>query len=699
MTTLGSTMSTRPASATQARRVRSELDMSRPSTAQPRSAQKRKPRPESAPVRRSASAASVAVAGNTSSKVAPAGWAAAFIEHQPGSAEAEAARRAIRESTPQKGAAPPEETTPRASPVFSPAEFEPVKVMASKVTPAVRSSLLEVEALMGQDLGCVFDVAYNGNDFEIEAALQQARRDAATRQVAEKSRVAAENEALELRSAVEALQSEHMHMQQELEEHRAAAEELPQQQHQQQQVVPPQPVVPQRATMETQTETDRGGIAAAAVAKAAAAELEAARAEAGRASELAGSELAQVRAEITELQSMAHSACEERGTLQAKLEEAELARSREVARRAIAEGALADAEQGTADAENAAALAAASAIAKIMQAKTAASEAVQVSDARAEEAEAQLATVVAELGAVKVLRVADSSSTHDSEVGQAEEAAALAKVEAARLRQQLADLNSAFAQERASFDSKIWAERSLVKELGAELESTATERDTASEQLVVVTAQLESARADAAAEQDGPQKAAAVLREMDALKALHSESTAALEQKLSEARDAREVEVEAKAELRLELDAANMKVAATSTAAARADATAAEAADVFRLEMAQTQEERTMESERCAILMASAEEDRRAHEAHTAQLQVELAAAVEAAEEAERQRERGVAAAAAAAADIVRNRSRATRGGSAGAGGLSANAEAEARRAADRAKRAAAPPAERWPDL
>ena len=103
-------------------------------------------------------------------------------------------------------------------------------------------------------------------------------------------------------------------------------------------------------------------------------------------------------------------------------------------------------------------------------------------------------------------------------------------------------------------------------------------------------------------------------------------------------------------------------------------------------ELAAAHESLAMESERCEMLAASADEIRNAHAEEVARLHEEIAAAVRAAEEAERRRERGVAAAAAAAADIVRTRTNRSAG----------KGDEAARR---RAERAAAPPADRWPDM
>jgi chromosome segregation ATPase len=656
--------------AEQARRnILREGSKMRPSTAQPRpgarsDVQHKVVRPGSAP------------SGRRSGKVAPAGWAAAMQTFAPGSVEAEAARKAIQERTPQKlgdeGCA--EERS--ASPVFSPAEVSPV----AGPTKAVRSSLAEVEALVGQDLQSLFTVAAEDRDdaFDARAALHQARRDAATRAAAERGCREAQQEARaatqqsqELRSELEALRSEHRLLQLELAEQRPAVGELAALKTELRDAKEQIEQCVQQADQATQAGVEQADQATQADAHGEdLAELSAARAEAENASRQTMAELAKVTAELSEMRAVAHSACEERASLQKQMEVAEQERSREVARRAAAECALRDAEEALNDSEKAAAAAAASAIAKIMQAKAATAETVTVAEARATEAEARADQLSAELSVLKDRQVASADSD-----GAADEIA--------RLHRQLADLAGSFATERASLESKIRAERALAKELEAEAQDAVGERDTIREQLQSTEAQLESQRAASAAGSDELRQAA--LREVEALKVLHAESIAALELKLCEAREARDATVEATASLRQQLDDAEVKCATVSAAAARAESIAAETTGALRAELAAAHEARDMESERCEMLAASADEARNAHAEHVERLQQEIVAAVRAAEEAERQRERGVAAAAAAAADIVRART--NRRGSAGKG------DEVARR---RAERAAAPPADRW---
>ena len=260
--------------------------------------------------------------------------------------------------------------------------------------------------------------------------------------------------------------------------------------------------------------------------------------------------------------------------------------------------------------------------------------------------------------------------------------------EIARLQRQLTDLNGAFATERAALESKVRSERALVKELEAEAQDAHGERDAVREQLQAMATQLENQQAASAAASDELRQTAQ--REVDAVKALHAESIIALEAKLSDAREARDTAMQATTSLRQELDSAEVNCATVEAAAARAEAVAAETMDRLRAELAAAHESLAMESERCEMLAASADEARHTHAEQVARLQEEIAAAVRAAEEADRQRERGVAAAAAAAADIVRTRT--NRRGSAGKGKV----DEAARR---RAERAAAPPADRWPDM
>ena len=638
----------------------------RPSTAQPRPATRsdvehKLVRPDSAP------------SGRRSGKVAPAGWAAAMQTFAPGSVEAVAARKAIQERTPQKLGDAEERS---ASPVFSPAEVTPV----AGSTKAVRSSLAEVEALVGQDLQSLFTVAAEARDeaFDTRAALHQARRDAATRAAAERGCREAQQEARaaiqqsqELRSELEALRSEHRLLQLELAEQRSAVGELAAlknelrdaKEHIEQRV--------QQADQATQAGVEQADQATQADAHGDdLAELSAVRADAEMASIQTMAELAKVTGELSEMRAVAHSACEERASLQKQLEVAEQERSREVARRAAAEGALSDAEEALNDSEKAAAAAAASAIAKIMQAKAAAAETVAVAEARATEAEARADQLSAELSVLQDRQVASTDSD-------------CAADEIARLHRQLADLGGSFATERASLESKIRAERALAKEFEAEAQDAVCERDNIREQLQSTEAQLDSQRAASAADRDELRQAA--LREVDALKALHAESIAAMERKLCELREARDAAVEATASLRQEFDNAEVRCATVSAAAARAESIAAETTDALRAQLAAAHEARDMESERCEMLAANADEARNAHAEQVERLQQEIVAAVRAAEEAERQRERGVAAAAAAAADIVRART--NRRASAGKG------DEAARR---RAERAAAPPADRW---
>jgi chromosome segregation ATPase len=637
-------------------------------------------------------------------KVAPAGWAAAMQTFAPGSVEAEAARKAIQERTPQKPG--PEGATASAeqrssSPVFSPAEDKP----AAEPAKGVRNSLVEVEALVGQELDGLFTAAAADDSFDVQAALCQARRDAATRAAAERGCREAQQEARaatqqseELRSELDALRSQHQTLQRELAEHCSAAVEVAALQtelrdtkehlaraelvkHSAQQADQATQADAQQADQATQASAQQADQATQASAQQVdqatqadshrgdGAEPEAARESTTRQAEV---ELAKVTGELSEMRAVAHSACEERASLQQQLEAAEQARSREVARRAAAEGALSDAEETINDLETAAAAAAASAISKIMQAKADAAETVAVAEARATEAESRLDQFSTELSA-KERRFAstDGDGTAD---------------EIARLQRQLADLNGAFATERAALESKVRSERALAKELEAEAQDAVGERDAVRGQLQAMAAQLESQRAASVAGSDELRQTA--LREVDALKALHVDSIAALELKLTDARRARDAAIEATTSLRQELDNAEVKAATVGATAARAEVVAAETMDGLRAELAAAHESLAMESERCEMLAASADEARSTHAEQVARMQEEIAAALRAADEAERQRERGVAAAAAAAADIVRTRT--NRRGSAGKG------DEAARR---RAERAAAPPADRWPDM
>lgn len=634
-------------------------------------------RPDSAPLARG------------STKVAPTGWASAMKTFAPGSAEALAARKAIDRGTPETPGE--EDGTATAvqsslSPVFSP-EHEQAVAGLSK-SPGVRSSLMEVEALVGQDLDSLFSATtvQRHDSFDLQAALHQARRDAATRAAAERGCREAQQEtraAIQqsevLRAELEVLRSEHQTLQQELAEQRSAAEEVVAVKrdlsHAREQLVQAEHIRQrvQQAEQATQADVDRADDAEVAVAKTAAAELEATRAEAQVASRQAAAELDVVTTELAELRAVAHSACEERASLQKQLKAAEEERSVEVARRAGAEEALRDAEKATADSEKAAAAAAASAIAKIMKTKADAADAVAVAENRASEAEARADQLSEELSDLKASQPAPASSNSDAE-------------EVARLQRQLADLNNAFSQERASLESKIRAERALAKEIEAEAQEAASERDAAHQELQVVATQLKNQQVASAANSDECRKA--TLREVDALKKLHAQSVAVLEDKLREAREARDTAAEATASLRQELDDAEVKRSAANAEVARAETAAAEAMDVLRVELAAAHDATAMESERCEMLVANADEVRKEHAQQVKQLQEEIAAAVRAAEEADRQRERGVAAAAAAAADIVRTRT--TRRGSAGKRDGSARRHTE---------RVAAPPSDQWPDL
>lgn len=668
----------------------------RPQSAQPRCAaaaaasdvEHRVVRPDSAPA---------GAARRRAAKVAPAGWAASMQTFAPGSAEAEAARKAIQERTPQKSGpegAPVSAEQRSSSPVFSPSEDKP----AAGSTKGVRNSLAEVEALVAQELDGLFTVAGAECDdsFDVQATLYQARRDAATRAAAERECREAQQEARaatqrseELRSELEMLRSQHRTLQRELAERSSATGAALQTElcdtkqdlaranldvtHSLQHADQATQADAQRADRATQVSAQQVDQATQADLHAGdRAELEAARADAESAARQAGVELAKVNAELSEMRAVAHSACEERASLQQQLEAAEQERSREVARRAVAEGALSDAEETINDLEKGAASAAASAIAKIMQAKAEATETIAVAEARATEAEARLDQLSAELSALKEKQLASTGS--DSAVD-----------EIARLQRQLADLNAAFVAERGALESKVRSERALAKELEAEAQDAVGERDAVREQLQAMAAQLESQRAASSTDREELRQVA--LREVDALKALHADSIAALELKLSEARDARDTATEAAASLREELDRAEVKSAAVGATAARAGVVAAETTDALRAELAAAHESLAMESERCEMLAASADEVRNAHAEEVARLQEEIATAKRVAEEAERQRERGVAAAAAAAADIVRTRTnrRSARKG-----------DEAARR---RAERAAAPPADRWPDM